>query len=223
MSEARNDILKRIRTGLGREELTEKSKRDLNEILGAPMRSITPGRVRLSEPELAEEFIRMTTGEGTTLYRVKGREDVPEAVAAFLRELGLPNSVALAPESNIVEMPWGKEDIQVRSGRAEKDDITGVTPAFAGIAETGCFLLLSGPNHPIALNLLPENHIVVLERTRIVATPEEAFGLLRKEFGPGNMPRTTLMVSGPSRSADVGTSLQFGAHGPRRLHCILLD
>jgi L-lactate dehydrogenase complex protein LldG len=83
-------------------------------------------------------------------------------------------------------------------------------------------MLLSGPGHPYTLNFLPENHIVVLESNRIVATPEDAFDLLREKYGPGNMPRTALMVAGPSRSADIGTSLQFGAHGPKRLHCILV-
>jgi len=222
MSTARDAILNRIRSGFGRGELSETSRKTLNEKLAVPTRSVTPGRVRLSGTELAEEFIRMTTGEATTVSEVKTREDVPEAVTAFIGKHRLPKSVVLAPDKSIERMPWKKTAVHVRTGRAKKEDITSVTPGFAGIAETGCFLLLSGPNHPYTLNFLPENHIVVLERSRIVATPEDAFGLLREEFGPGIIPRFVLMVAGPSRSADIGTSLQFGAHGPRRLHCLLV-
>lgn len=223
MTEAKNEILGRIRARLGREALSVESKRVLNEKLAAPARGITPGRVRLTGSDLIGEFIRMTTGGATTVFKVKGDEEVPAAVAAFLREHGLPPSVVLAPDKAIGEMPWDTSGISTRRGRAEKDDITSVTPGFCGIAETGCFLLLSGPGHPYTINFLPENHIVVLESSRVVATPEDAFGLVRKKFGPGDMPRTALMVAGPSRSADVGSSLQFGAHGPKRLHCILIE
>jgi L-lactate dehydrogenase complex protein LldG len=223
MNESKDTILDQIRTRLGRKELSGDLKKSLNDSLSTEAGNIMPERVRLSGPELTREFLRMTTGEATTVSRVKRAEDVPNAVTEFLRTHGLPPSVVLAPDEIIGEMPWGKSDVRVRRGRAEKDDLTSVTPAFSGIAETGCFMLLSGPGHPYTLNFLPENHIVVLESSRIVATPEAAFGLLRKKFGPGNMPRTALMVAGPSRSADIGTSLQFGAHGPRRLHCILLD
>jgi L-lactate dehydrogenase complex protein LldG len=223
MDEAKDAILNRIRTGLGRGEIPETSIIALNEKRAAPAGNIIPERVRLSGSELIREFIRMTTGEATTISRVTSREDVPAEVADFLRKVGLPPTVVLAPEKTIGDMPWGKSGLRTRPGRAEKDDLTSVTPGYAGIAETGCFMLVSGPDHPYTLNFLPENHIVVLERSRIVATPEDAFGLLRENFGPGNMPRTALMVAGPSRSADIGTSLQFGAHGPKRLHCILVD
>ncbi len=222
MNKAKDAILNRIRTGLGRGRLSADAQRSLVEGLAAPADNIVPGRVQLSGPDLIREFIRMTTGEATTVSRVESDEDVPKSVAVFLREHGLPDSVVIAPEETVSHLPWEESGIHVRPGRAEKDDLVSVTPGFAGIAETGCFMLVSGPNHPYTLNFLPENHIVVLKRNRIVPTPEEAFDLLRKEFGPGNMPRTALMVSGPSRSADIGTSLQFGAHGPRRLHCILV-
>ena len=50
---------------------------------------------------------------------------------------------------------------------------------------------------------------------------------LRKKFGAnlsdGAMPRTVSLVTGPSRSADIGKILLMGAHGPKRLHIILVD
>lgn len=223
MSNAKSAILSRIRNALGRERMSQQAAGDLNQRLADPPRSITPDRVLLSKPELVEEFIRMTVKETTTVHRVNGSEDVPAAAADFLSSHGLPERMALSPDKAIEEMAWEKTGIHVRFGQAEKDDATSMTPAYAGIAETGALMMVSGPDHPYTLNLLPENHIAVLDVSRIVATPEDAYDMLRNEFGTGLIPRTILMVTGPSRSADIGFSLQFGAHGPRRLHCILIN
>lgn len=223
MDEAREAILNRIRSSLGRGHLSGTAERDLDKRMAAPLTRLTPGRVRIEGDELVQEFVRMTTGEATTVSFSDSTGEVPDAVAAFLKSHGLPESAVLAPDRIMEQMPWHEAEIQVRFGRAEADDLTSVTPAFAGIAETGCIMLLSGANHPYTLNFLPENHIAVLKSSRVVPTPEDAFDLLRKEFGPEHMPRTVLMAAGPSRSADIGYSLQFGAHGPRRLHCILVN
>lgn len=223
MNDAKEAILRQIRSGLGRGPLPESAKIALREALASPARSILPARVDVGEPERIREFIRMTTGEATTVAEADTEIEVPAAAAAFLEAHDLPKTVVLAPDPGIRRMPWAESDLQVRFGRAEKDDLTSVTPAFSGIAETGCLMLVSGPSHPYTLNFLPENHIAVLKRSRIVATPEDAFALLRTRFGPGRMPRAALMAAGPSRSADIGATLQFGAHGPRRVHCILVN
>jgi L-lactate dehydrogenase complex protein LldG len=222
MGDARRLILERIRTGLGRKELSQKAKTALALEIEHPARSLSPGRVSLSGSELQQEFIRMTTGEATTVDRVKHTEAAPEAVMAFLQTHDLPHAVVVAPDKAVRELSWETYGIRIRSGRARDNDLTSVTPAFAGIAETGCLMLISGPDHPYTLNFLPENQIVILGSDRIVPTPEDAFDMLRRDFGSGNLPRTVLMAAGPSRSADIGYSLQFGAHGPRRLHCILV-
>jgi L-lactate dehydrogenase complex protein LldG len=109
----------------------------------------------------------------------------------------------------------------VVEGRGEDSDAVSVTGAFAGVAETGTLVLVSGPEHPSTLNLLPETHIVVLRRDQLVGSYEDAWALLRV-MGRG-MPRTVTMVTGPSRTADIEQTLQLGAHGPRRLHIVLID
>jgi L-lactate dehydrogenase complex protein LldG len=91
--------------------------------------------------------------------------------------------------------------------------------------------MLSGPDHPTTLNILPDTHIVVLRTSRIVGAYEDAFDLIRAERGtPGEtptcatfMPRNVMMITGPSRSADIEQTLELGAHGPRQLHVILLE
>ncbi len=84
-------------------------------------------------------------------------------------------------------------------------------------------MLTSGPERPTTLNFLPETHIVLLTADQVVGGMEEAWAKLRERYGRGVMPRTVNLITGPSRSADIEQTLQMGAHGPRRLHIILVD
>jgi L-lactate dehydrogenase complex protein LldG len=81
-------------------------------------------------------------------------------------------------------------------------------------------LLLVGAATPKSTALLPETHIAVARRSRMVATMEESFALLRREVG--EVPRATWFVSGPSRTADIEQTMVIGAHGPYRVHVILI-
>jgi L-lactate dehydrogenase complex protein LldG len=92
--------------------------------------------------------------------------------------------------------------------------------AFAGIAETGTLMLPSGPARPTSNNLLPDTAIVVLPAEYVVGCYEDAFDALRHA---GPMPRNVILVTGPSRSADIEQTLELGAHGPRRLHILIVD
>ena len=83
-------------------------------------------------------------------------------------------------------------------------------------------VLFSGTDNPTTLNFLPDNHIVVIEAKDIVADYETMWAALRARFGKGVMPRTVNWVTGPSRSADIEQTLLLGAHGPRRLHVIVV-
>jgi L-lactate dehydrogenase complex protein LldG len=219
INNARKDIFNRIRTALGRKGALPDKLSHLKLREPAPSQRISPKRVHVSQPELIAEFIRMTTGEATTVVTCARQEDVPGAVVSFIAQHQLPEAVVAAPF--LREMPWAKVPIQIRFGKAEKEDMVSVTDAFGGIAETGCLMFLSGEDHPYTLNFLPENQIAVLFADRIMGTPEDGFDRMRKEMGEV-LPRTVLFTAGPSRSADIGTSLQFGAHGPKRLHCILV-
>ena len=96
-----------------------------------------------------------------------------------------------------------------------------------GFAETGTLMMTSGPDHPSTLNFLPETHIVVLPAERIGGAYEEGWAHLRAEGGPDAdasfMPRTVNLVTGPSRTADIEQTIALGAHGPRRLHIVIVE
>ena len=88
------------------------------------------------------------------------------------------------------------------------------------IADTGTLVLASGPDTPGTASLLPETHVAVVRAARIVAHMEDAFALARETFG--QLPRAINFVSGPSRTADIDQTIVLGAHGPSRVHIILI-
>ena len=101
--------------------------------------------------------------------------------------------------------------------------------APSAVAETGTLAMYSGPAHPSTLNFVPETHVVVLPASRVVKSYEDVFDAVRElaadpDSGRGGLPpRTVNFVTGPSRSGDIEQTLLLGAHGPRRLHIVIVE
>jgi L-lactate dehydrogenase complex protein LldG len=119
-------------------------------------------------------------------------------------------------------MPWGETALEVREGVSDGSDLNGVSHAFGGVAETGTLVLVSGPDNPSTLNFLPDNHIVVVNARDVQGDYEEVWSRIRFAYGKGEMPRTVNYVTGPSRSGDIEQTILLGAHGPRRLHIVVV-
>jgi L-lactate dehydrogenase complex protein LldG len=150
---------------------------------------------------------------------VAAPERIAGAVADYLAVKGLPPRLCAAPHPLLAGLAW-PQGWEVESRRAAGDDRVSLVVAFCGIAETGSLMLLSAPESPTSLNFLPDDFLCVLPENRIVPRLEDAWALLRDERG--GMPRAVNLVTGPSRTADVEQTIQLGAHGPRRLHVLLL-
>jgi L-lactate dehydrogenase complex protein LldG len=114
---------------------------------------------------------------------------------------------------------WPK-DLDIQRRAAVREDQTSVTPCFAAVAESGGIVTLSGPDTPSTLNFVPDNHIVVVRASQVVRHFEDMWAQWRASGRP--MPRTVNIISGPSRTADIEQTIQLGAHGPRRLHILLV-
>jgi L-lactate dehydrogenase complex protein LldG len=169
-------------------------------------------------------FVAMAEEAACTVARVADGAAVPAAVADYLARENLPAKLRLSPDPAVAGLPWATRPLlEIATGRSDGGDEVSLTPALAAIAETGTLVLTSGPERPTTLNFLPETHIVVLRAGQVVGAMEEVWAELRRRHGPGQMPRTVNLITGPSRSADIEQTLQMGAHGPRRLHIILVD
>jgi L-lactate dehydrogenase complex protein LldG len=148
--------------------------------------------------------------------------DAPAEIARFLRENNCPATLRMGADSRLAAMPWGETSLEILHGPSDGGDVNAVSVAFAGIAESGTLALVSGPDNPTTLNFLSDNHIAVLPREAIEADYESVFAKLRAAYGKGGAPRTLNFITGPSRSADIEQTLLLGAHGPRRLHIVIV-
>jgi L-lactate dehydrogenase complex protein LldG len=89
-----------------------------------------------------------------------------------------------------------------------------------GVAETGGLLLETGPSEPRLLSLVPPIHLALLYASCIQDTLWSAF----RHLGWGNgLPTNALLISGPSKTADIEQTLAYGVHGPKRLVVVLVD
>ncbi len=220
----RERILGAIRRSLGRGSLTGADAAALVRRIEQPARNLVPARAARPKTEQVELFCTKSRTIDVTIDRVAGPGDVPEAVAAFLAEHNLPSDLRLAPDPDLMALPWAERPmLEIRTGAAEARDQVGVTPAFSAIAETGTLAMVSSDETPNTINFVPDNHVVVLWASQVAGTMEDVWDRLRERFGPGEMPRTVTLISGPSRSADIGLTLIKGAHGPRRVHIVLID
>jgi L-lactate dehydrogenase complex protein LldG len=224
----REAILGAIRRGLRRGELPEDQTFGLRARMAAHPRHLIPARSRLPRREQVLLFVRNVEKEFGTVSRVAVPADVPGSVADYLASQNLPTELAVAPHPELREIPWSDRPLlRLREGRAQATDLVSVQHGYAGVAETGTLMLPAAPERPTTLNLLPDTEIVVLRTSRVVGAYEEAWDLLRAErqdsVTGGFMPRNVMLVTGPSRSADIESTLELGAHGPRRLHIVLVD
>jgi L-lactate dehydrogenase complex protein LldF len=173
----------------------------------------SPGR-----SELIERFIDELNALGGSVERVSAGE-LPEAVARFLHERGA--SAILAWDWQY--LPPGLQEALAQAGirvlrGADPLARAGITGALGAVAETGTLILPGGPGRPQAASLLPELHVAVLKGEAVYATLDEALHLTEICRAP-----TTVLVSGPSRTADIEMTLTIGVHGPGQVHVFLVD
>jgi L-lactate dehydrogenase complex protein LldG len=221
-------ILGAIRRGLKRGPLPGDQAAMLRQRMAHPPRHLIPARSQIPRPEQVALMVRNIEKEFGTVTRVPDTGEVPEAVASYLAGQNLPSTVVMAPHPELRGIPWSTRPLLViREGRAEATDLVSLQHGFAGVAETGTLMLPSAPERPTTLNLLADTAIVVLRSSRVVGAYEDAWDLLRAERhderSGGFMPRNVMFVTGPSRSADIEQTLELGAHGPRRLHVVLIE
>ena len=213
---ARERILARIRKAQGR-GLSRPSQAEL-EAIETYLRAHPRGTLPKVEGDLVARFRARAESMQSTTDEVASESDAPAAIARYLKTGKLPHSGCVWPE--LAHLDWKAAGLALEPRAANGSDAIGVTGAFAAIAETGTLALASGPDTPATASLLPETHVAVVRAGRVVAHMEDAFALARETFG--ELPRAINFVSGPSRTADIDQTIVVGAHGPSRVHIVLI-
>ncbi len=218
---SQESVLSAIRRGLKRGPLPEAEAAALHARLAQHPRHLIPARTDLPRPEQVNLLVHYIEREFGTVTRVPDVAAIPAALADYLAAQNLPSEAVIAPHPELRAIPWSDRPLlQLREGRAEHTDLVSVQHAFAAIAETGTLMLPSAPERPTTLNLLADTAVVVLRASNVVGPYEDAWDKLR---AAGGMRRNVMLVTGPSRSADIEQTLELGAHGPRRLHVMLIE
>lgn len=168
--------------------------------------------------DLIERFKERCIELSSTVDEAASLDEVPRAVAKYVQSNALPTAACCWQA--YAGLPWKESGLDAAFRPANADDKTGITGCYCAIAETGTLMTLSGEASPLTNSLLPDTHVAIVPRARIVRSMEDAWDLLRGEHG--KMPRQVSFISGPSRTADIEMTMVLGIHGPYRVHIILV-
>lgn len=201
----------RIRAGIVEDRLDRSPK------------GIIPTRAQIDAAGKLALLLEKLEGVQATVATLSSYAEVPAAVAEYLRNNNLPATIRRGDDLRLDGLPWSETALEMGVGRSDGGDLSSVSHAEAGVAETGTLVLISGHENPTTLNFLPDNHIIVLSAADIIGDLEAVWPRLRKKYGKGGMPRTVNCITGPSRSGDIEQTILLGAHGPRALHVLVVE
>jgi L-lactate dehydrogenase complex protein LldG len=96
----------------------------------------------------------------------------------------------------------------------------GITSTRGGIAETGSLILWPSADEPRLMSLVPPIHVAVLYASELYSTFHQA--MLAQRWHE-RMPTNALLISGPSKTADIEQTLAYGVHGPKELIVLVIE
>jgi len=213
---SREEILAAIRRRQGRGGATP-SRAELEQ-RNTYLRAHPRGPVPEVGGDLGARLLARASAASSTSERVATLAQAPAAVARFLEANRLPKTGCVWPR--LAHLDWKAAGLELEARAARGEDLVGVTGVYCALAETGTLMMVSGPDTPAATSLLPETHVAMVPIGRVVPCMEDGWDLLRGEHG--QLPRAVNFISGPSRTADIEQTLVLGAHGPYRVHIVLV-
>jgi len=218
---SRDAILARVRTALGHALTPEVNPPDANH---APP---DPPAARLRIPEMGMEA-RISTFMASLekLAATARRAASPAEAGDIVRQL-VENRRAVASNAPYLEVCGVTRFPGVRSGVGGRVELrqlcasadVGITSADYALADTGTLVLLSGPHEARMISLLPPAHIAVLPCERLLSGLDELFAVLPD---PAALTSSMVLITGPSRTADIEQTLVRGVHGPGQVTVVLV-
>ena len=207
---SRENILHRIRTAVGRSA-------------GQPVEDVPPVRLRVpvvdTEARIASMLARVEALAGRT-----ARTTDPCAVvqSALGGRAAIASNAPFLAECGITRLP------NVRSGVTDREELreicatvdVGITSADYALADTGTLVMLSSPHEARLISLLPPAHIAVVPKDRILTGLDELFSILPR---PAEQTSSMVLITGPSRTADIEQILVRGVHGPGQITVIVAE
>jgi L-lactate dehydrogenase complex protein LldG len=226
--------MQRVRQALGKTATDPAALAEAQAYLDAHGRGPAPAFVG----DRILRFIKRAGDMESTVAQIGLRDEIPAAIARYLNALELAQVIGAERGGDLggqltdhharrgvcwpefADLDWAGAGLSVEARPTVGDDRLGITGVYCAIAETGTLVVVSGAQTPTATTLLPETHVAVVPSGRIVDTMEDAFALIRAERG--EVPRAINLISGPSRTGDIEQTIVLGAHGPFRVHILVV-
>ena len=217
----RERILSKIKSNLGKEKDRAKIDIDILEArLKGSMPSLIPKRGIIQQDKLLEKFESSARGVASSVSIIDDLAEIPKEVKYYLTQNNIASKIVVLPNKELDSIDWNKyPTLEVTKKFPDEKDETVFVSSYVAIAETGTIVQLSSSENPITSHFLPDNSIVLVKASRIVAAAEDAFKVMRKEIN--SIPRTITLISGPSRTGDIALNIELGAHGPRKVHLLI--
>ncbi|MGB0695692.1 MAG: LutC/YkgG family protein [Rhodospirillaceae bacterium] len=222
MPSSRDAILSGVRRSLKRGPLEDADAAVLADRLAEPKPILVPDRAKSAGEDAIALFTAMAEKVSASVVRIAEASQLGDAVSDYLRTHNQPMELVVSGGplmGSLDDHPM----LTVRPGLPTPQDRVAVVNGLCAVAESGSVMLTSGTGLPSSLNFLPDTHIIVLRSADVFGGLEQAWAHLRSEKGREAIPRSVTLVTGPSRTGDIEQTIQLGAHGPLRLHIVLVD
>lgn len=186
-----------------------------------------PPPARIVVPEVSQEarttqFLEALDGLNANTFNASTPEEAISHVAGLLAgRAAIASNSPLLAELGIVSMPGvlsGVMDLETLREEAEVRPI-GITSADYALADTGTLVMLASVAEARLVSLLPPIHIALVPREKLLSGLDE---LLERVPKPAAVSSSMVLITGPSRTADIEQILVRGVHGPGELHVVLL-
>jgi L-lactate dehydrogenase complex protein LldG len=214
---AREQILGDVRRALGR--ASGQPPRFEAAPLPAPALRIPLNDRNLSTDLFGQKFENL----GGKLFRVRDCAAVVPAVAELLaQKSAVASNSPFLRKCGITGLP------QVHSAFTDREELKaacaacdiGITSVDYALAATGSFVMLSSHNEARLVSLLPPAHLAIIPRSLILANLDELLGTIPL---PAEQTSSMVLITGPSRTADIEQILVRGVHGPGEVYAVIVD
>jgi L-lactate dehydrogenase complex protein LldG len=120
---------------------------------------------------------------------------------------------------DVVRVTQFSQPIEAWKSELFTDIDVGVTHVLAGIADTGALVLWPNEEEPRTLSLVPPCHVAVIKQSTLRCNFPQ---IIQEQHWVAQMPTNAILISGPSKTADIQQTLAYGAHGPSELIVLLI-
>ncbi len=182
----------------------------------------------LTKPQQISNFITLLEAnqaqviklDQAEIARVVSQQLKQRGISTLLYGLDAPHSAEMAEVDNTIKTEIFDFDLNTNKERLFNDSSAGITSSHSAIAATGSIVLWPTVNEPRSLSLIPPVHFVIVDATTIHSDFSQ---LIKTQQWQDKLPTNIVLVSGPSKTADIQQTLAYGAHGPKELIVLLLN